>query len=249
MEQKSIRAYFQFGTTTRYLQDVSEGYNLKSDGGVIKNIEYFFETLDDLKLQVTKRAAKKLSSLHDRLSQQEGPSISKTDAEKLKTIIRELRQTLHAEIEGFDAYIVTPKRIATEHLINDISGLFAKDVYAKLPQVAAYDIAEAGKCVAFERPTAAAFHILRAAEDVLRSFYEKVVKQKRITSRMWGPIVIDLRKRTAMKNEAALLNNLDNIRASFRNPTQHPEKIYSMDEVQDLIFLCVDVINRMAAFL
>lgn len=103
--------------------------------------------------------------------------------------------------------------------------------------------------MAFERPTAAAFHILRAAEDVLRSFYEKVVKQKRITSRMWGPIVIDLRKRTAMKNEAALLNNLDNIRASFRNPTQHPEKIYSMDEVQDLIFLCVDVINRMAAFL
>lgn len=136
MEQKSIRAYFQFGTTTRYLQDVSEGYNLKSDGGVIRNIEYFFETLDDLKLQVTKRAAKNLSTLHDRLSQQEGPSISKDDAEKLKTIIRELRQTLHAEIEGFDAYIVTPKRIATEHLINDISGLFAKvslQNYRKLP--------------------------------------------------------------------------------------------------------------------
>ena len=44
-----------------------------------------------------------------------------------------------------------------------------------------------------------------------------------------------------------LLNNLDNIRQSFRNPTQHPEKIYDIQEVQDLWSLCVDVVNRMSS--
>jgi hypothetical protein len=42
-----------------------------------------------------------------------------------------------------------------------------------------------------------------------------------------------------------LLDTLDNIRTNFRNPTNHPEKIFEIDKVQDLIFLCVDSINRM----
>jgi hypothetical protein len=43
-----------------------------------------------------------------------------------------------------------------------------------------------------------------------------------------------------------LLENLTNIRRSLRNPTQHPEKVYVIDDVQDLFGLCVDVIRRMS---
>ena len=43
-----------------------------------------------------------------------------------------------------------------------------------------------------------------------------------------------------------LLENLDLIRRSFRNPTAHPEKSYDIDEAQDLFGLCIDVVNRMA---
>jgi len=42
---------------------------------------------------------------------------------------------------------------------------------------------------------------------------------------------------------------LDNIRRSFRNPTQHPDKIYDIQEVQDLFGLCIDAINRMITLL
>ncbi len=42
-----------------------------------------------------------------------------------------------------------------------------------------------------------------------------------------------------------LLNNLDNIRTSFRNPTQHPDKVYDIQEAQDLFGLSIDVVNRM----
>jgi hypothetical protein len=53
------------------------------------------------------------------------------------------------------------------------------------------------------------------------------------------------KKKTIPKGTDVLLNQLDYIRAQFRNPTQHPDKIYDIQEVQDLWGLCVDVINRM----
>ncbi len=62
---------------------------------------------------------------------------------------------------------------------------------------------------------------------------------------MWGPMIISLRKRKKSRPPDVLLNNLDNIRVSFRNPTQHPEKIYDIQEAQDLFGLCVDVVSRM----
>jgi hypothetical protein len=57
--------------------------------------------------------------------------------------------------------------------------------------------------------------------------------------------VKDLRKRKRTKPFSVLNNHLDNIRDSFRNPTQHPEIRYDIHEVQDLWSVCVDVINRM----
>ena len=66
---------------------------------------------------------------------------------------------------------------------------------------------------------------------------------------MWGPVVTDLRRRPKTKEHTTLYNNLDNIRLSFRNPTQHPEKLYDIHETQDLWHLCAEVINRMARLL
>jgi hypothetical protein len=60
-----------------------------------------------------------------------------------------------------------------------------------------------------------------------------------------GTIVEHLKKRKTSAPPAGLLNNLDNIRVHFRNPTAHPEKVYDIDEVQDLFGLCVEVVNRM----
>lgn len=75
-------------------------------------------------------------------------------------------------------------------------------------------------------------------------FYHSIVKRKRMTIPLWGPTVDALKKRRNPP-PVELLNNLDNIRRSFRNPTQHPEKIYDIQEVQDLFALCVDAIDRM----
>jgi hypothetical protein len=113
-------------------------------------------------------------------------------------------------------------------------------VYAKLPEVAQYDFGEAGKCIAFERPTAAAFHLMRGTEGVLL----RDRKRDRVKPLLWGSMVNDMKNRRR-KPPKELLQNLGNIRESFRNSTQHPEKVYDIQETQDLFGLSVDVVNRM----
>jgi len=248
MIAKSIHGYFQFGTCVRYLQDAQAGYKLgngKDDGNILHNLTAFFRYLNNLNLQVTIRATSELSEFQKVQSRrQQTDRLSTDDASRLRDLIREIRKTLEAEIKGFEAYIVTPKRLDTRKLLQDVSSLLAPGVFGKIPELARFDLAEAGMCIAFERPTAAAFHLLRGTECVLRDFYCVLVKQNR-SEQLWGPIVADLKKRKKAKQHSDLLDHLDHIRKAFRNPTQHPDKVYDIQEVQDLLGLCVDAINRM----
>jgi len=155
----------------------------------------------------------------------------------------DLRNTLFAEAQGNVAFILTDKRIDVNKLLSAVPALMAPGVFDSLPDVARYDFMEAGKCIAFELPTAAAFHLLRGTEGMLRHFYCSLVRRGRVEP-LWGPMVESLRRRRTPP-PAPLLDNLDNIRRSFRNPTQHPDKIYDIQEVQDLFGLCVDAVNRM----
>lgn len=249
MRAQSIRGYYWFGTCLRYLQDVQAGIPLAPEGGgsyVCYNLEMFFQNLHELGLNVTERAAWELKEILTQL-ESKGPETTLTsdEARTLSKAATEVRKTLEAEIYGLEVYVVTPKRLDVKRLIEDPGSLFAPKVFGKLPSIAQYDLSEAAKCIAFERSTAAAFHILRATEDVLRDFYKALARQKRVDL-MWGPMVSDLKKRPKAKKHQVLLTHLDNIRLSFRNPTQHPEATYDIHEVQDLWGLCVDAINRMA---
>lgn len=248
MQSKPISRYIFFGTALRYLQDVKTGWRVHGDGRIPENVNEFLACLDEFELPVTQRAARELVELKDELAKSGSDhQLTSDEARKLNETMNALRKTLFAEAKGNIAFIVVDKRIDVNKLLSDVPALMAPGVFESLPDVAQYDLMEAGKCIAFERPTAAAFHLLRGTEAMLRHFYCSVVKRKRVEL-LWGPMVKSLRERRKPP-PAALLDNLDNIRRSFRNPTQHPDKIYDIQEVQDLFGLCVDVLNRMAALL
>jgi hypothetical protein len=98
----------------------------------------------------------------------------------------------------------------------------------------------------FEEATAAAFHLMRGTEAVLRDLYVRWVKRDRIPEpRMWGLMINHLRKRNSAPPKV-LLDHLDGIRTNFRNPTQHPDATYDIHEAQDLFSVCVDAVNRAA---
>lgn len=246
MQSVTLYRYWQFGTGFRYLQDAKEGYSIHGPNVVIGNIEALLRKLEELNLRVTIRAAVDLRSLLKDLKATPGDSkLDVTQARKLSSTIRALRQTLEAELKGVNAYVVSPKRIDVERLVSDPASLFAPDVFTSLSELARFDISEAAKCIAFERPTAAAFHLMRATEEALRNYYCHFVRRDRLSVMTWGPMVQALQKHRHAKKHEVLNKNLDNIRTSFRNPTQHPDKIYDIHEVQDLWGLCVEVINRM----
>jgi hypothetical protein len=244
MEEKALTRYLSFGTCLRYLQDVRDGMIIQGKDHIFQNLERFFEHLESLNLQVTSRTTGKLEEIKNEFEGLPLDSmLSKEQAASLREEMSSIRKTLVAELGGMSAYITTPKRIDVERLTKDVSKLFSAGIFGLLPDIAKEDFSEAGKCIAFERATAAAFHILRGTEGELRSFYKKRIARKRTR----GSMVQDLRKHPKIvKKYDVLLDHLDNIRRSFRNPTAHPEKFYDIDEVQNLWNLCVDAVDRMA---
>lgn len=249
MRSKPIWDYIFFGTSLRYLQDAKEGWTVHGVGHVLENIDSFFSCLEEFELPVTQRAAYGVAQLRDELAESDSDDgLTSAEADRLTQLMNDVRKTLDAESIGSVAFIVVEKRIDVNKLLSDVPALMAPGVFDALPDIAQYDLMEAGKCIAFELPTAAAFHLLRGSESMLRRFYCSIVKRNRVEP-MWGPMVQSLRKRKTKPPPKPLLDNLDNIRRSFRNPTQHPEKVYDIQEVQDLFPLCVDVLNRMVTFL
>lgn len=249
MQPKPISGYIFFGTALRFLQDVREGYSLKDNGFYYDNLKYFLNNLDKLDLKVTKRASYKLFVLLEKYKKKnKNYKLTLEDAAELKEIISDVRKTLDAESEGLFTFIVTEKRMDLNKLLNNVDKLFSFGVFDKLSEIAKYDLIEAGKCITFELPTSAAFHILRATEDTLKNFYCSVVKRNRVKDYTWGNIIKSLRSKKGLITLKTLFDNLDNIRFNFRNPTQHPESIYNIDNAQDLFGICIDVINRMITY-
>lgn len=246
MQEKSIAEYYYFGTCYRYLVDADANHPIKGDHVILENLNNFLNRLDKLGLVVTKRAAVDLRKIRDELTvSDDGELLGNDRAAELRKAALDLRTTLNAEIVGIKAFVISAKKISVDNLLNKMSSLFNPGVFDSFPEIAQYDFSEAGKCIAFERPTSAAFHILRGTEANLRFYYRGMIRQKRINNEMWGPIVQNLKVRNQTKKHVVLNNHLDNIRLSFRNPTQHPEAIYDIHESQDLLSVCIDVNNRM----
>jgi hypothetical protein len=247
MKTQTPHAFYRLGSSLRYLLDAKVGWLVKGETKIHSNILGVIKNVEELQLPVTLCALQKLRKLEESLGgAKPEDTLSKEQATELHDAARSVREVVNAELKSLIVYAITPKKFPTDRLIADMSFLFPNGVYAQLSALAQYDIAEAGKCIAFERPTAAAFHLLRATEDALKDFYCFAIKNNRVGSLMMGTMISDMRQKRKTKHLSDLIACLDNIRSSYRNPTQHPEKIYDMDEVQNLLGLCADAMTKLS---
>lgn len=242
MLEKPLTYLLIMGSQQEFLERVANESTDAKD--TAEAIAEFLTSLEELGLTVTLRAAAKLRTMHGKLSKQPADSkLRKADHEHLRGIMKVLWPTLSAEGQGTIAYIISERRFPIERLIGGVDKLFAEGVFKKLPIISQEDFSESAKCLAFERGTAAAFHMLRGTESILKHYYCSKISRKR-ASLMWGPMVASMRNYPRRFPEP-LLNHLDHIRNSFRNPTAHPEKSFDIDEAQDLFSICIEVANRM----
>jgi len=137
---------------------------------------------------------------------------------------------------------------------------FGADVDAKFPQLRK-DIAEAGKCFALDRHTAAVFHLMRVLESGVGEFAKKLgvtldVKDTwgNILQKIDAPIKSLLRTSPAEKEyrEACqgLSSGLNSIKEAWRNPTMHEiAASYNEEEALDIWNLTGMFMRRLAKIL
>lgn len=247
MQGTPIYQYFQFGYNYKILRHHMQGRNIRgAENSLESSIKEFLAVLSDLNLLVTEAAARGLQELLAEVQgMPEGAVVDRLLAERVTEAVDKLDTTLDAELTQREAFVVTPKRFDVEMLLRGPRKLLAPNTAEKMPAMARFDFASACRCIAFGLPTAAAFHLMRGVEGMLREYYCAVVKRNRCEPMNWGPMIQHLRKRRAPP-PATMLDHLDHLRTNFRNPTQHPDARYDAEEAQDLLAVAVDTLNRLA---
>ena len=83
---------------------------------------------------------------------------------------------LSGELAVQPVYHIWPIRAYdTERLVAEGETIFSADARKEFNEEEIYNLKEAGKCLAFQIPTAAAFHMFRCVEFLIRRYYETVV--------------------------------------------------------------------------
>lgn len=151
---------------------------------------------------------------------------------------------LTAEMNVCNAYFVTKKRgYDISDLINQAQVLFSPELVSKVPE-AVPDIQQAGKCIAFEVPTAAGFHLMRGLELVLRLYFDAVAKgEARPISNNWGDyLAIMTQKNLGDPKAIAVLRQIKDL---HRNEFIHPETTLTLDEAIGLLGIAQSAIAYM----
>jgi hypothetical protein len=108
------------------------------------------------------------------------------------------------------------------------------------------DLKDAGRCVAFEVPTAAAFHLFRATEATAKAYILAVrgtpVTAKEKNKGLGGYKAI----LESLKVDDRILNALEQLVKLHRNPTIHPDVHVTNEEVRATLGMVESVISVMA---
>ena len=255
MKKVEIFTYYSFGYNYYILLNESSNYTNQK---FLESINDYLKFISNLNLKVTKSSLdlqnfeEQIDTLKKKCRGQS--KTAKVSVELHKTIISKIKdadKTLDAELSILTAfYIQNNKRVSTEFLENRIDKLFSNDVFENLPEIAVYDFQEAGKCLLFNRFTACAFHILRGTEDTLKYYYQLLLDVVPKENQTWFNFYEEIEKGITSgtitpKPSEELMINLNSLRRFYRNKTQHPQMIYTSDDVQDLMFLCIKTVNEM----
>ena len=245
MQVQNAYGYVHIGLNLRMLRGATKSYkaqNYKKEWTTLK------ANLQKLKFPVSSAwlTGTSATAFEKELMAFDDESQLEDLAPKVTKVAVDLETVVFAEALTKSVYVLADRRFQTSYLLSQPEKLLKDGAYGKLEPIAQADIASACRCILFGEATAAAFHILRATEAVLKSYYMLHRKTKRLDKPMWGPMTDQLRAKKRDKPPANLLESLDLVRKAYRNPTQHPEAVYEIDNAQDLMGVCLDLIGKMA---
>lgn len=165
-------------------------------------------------------------------------------------------ETLHGRIQdemGLELFFHVPSEYAKYY--NSTEGIFGSDVLDKFPS-AVYDISESGKCLAFERSTASVFHLMRVMESGLKSLARGLdipyaPSWESYLSQIQGRIDAKHKKKGIRwkKDEPyfkEIAGDLIAVKTCWRNPTMHIDRVYTLEEAQNILYAVKTFMQRLA---
>jgi len=249
MKALTLLQYISLGSNLEYLRMVEIGTSVHGENYILYNINTLIDFIEESDFTVTKQAITILKQFKEKLEKtSKDHSLEKSEKEELYKIMEKLTFVVNAESTTKYAFFISEKRIDVNKLLFKIESLFAENVFDFLLSDIQYDFKESGKCIAFGRSTASAFHILRGLEGLIRYVLKNLSPDTDTSQMNWSPLITHL-KSLSIPELRIVLDNLDRIRANYRNPTNHPEKIYDIEEAQDLFNICVGVVNDIMGYL
>lgn len=159
------------------------------------------------------------------------------------------QNVLAAEFNGSATFFVpqrwgyhTPTLIMDAAICADLAGR------PDFTGTALVDLREAGKCLAFEMPTACGFHAARSVEAILQRYYEVFIGPLPERGQM-GPLLAKLEKAQEAgalpRPDPRTLRTLREIKDLDRNPLAHPDATLDMLDAKALFELAGIAISRM----
>lgn len=175
-------------------------------------------------------------------------TLNQADVANLQHLLQCFEIVLQAEFSRRDIFAVSKKGLySTTDLIESGEGMVSLSARERMPELI-LDLHAAGRCVAFELPTAAAFHLYRAAEAATK-VYILAVRGTPVSDterkRGLGGYANCLKQRDLNVDER-IYTSLEQLVRLHRNPGIHPDQHISSAEVIGTIGMVVSVIEVMA---
>lgn len=259
MDRLNLPFFYQLGAAVKPLTDMQVGqiddFSIVIAGveaaGTIRTLLNTFGSLTVCKASADNFLASLDTLMEQWRQDRKLPEEQRAKAEtfsdaRLLTMInaaKEFQTIATAELQTLAAYHITEKALfSTTRLVERAENILPQDMLQDVPQEAREDINQAGRCLAFDLPTAVGFHTWRAVETVLVMYCKEFgISPKR---KDWGSYIAALKTSRADPTTIAVL---DQIRALHRNPTMHPEIVLSIDEATGLFGIAPSAIVAMVA--
>jgi len=154
--------------------------------------------------------------------------------------LTEFQTVLGAECPTLDVYFISQKRaFDMRTIIKEAERILSRTHILDLDQGTIDDIREAGKCLAYEVPTAVCFHVFRAIERVGLKYFP-ILGVTEPKNRSLGILIDELKK---LNVESKIIEILKHMKDNYRNPIIHPEEFVTNDQAADLFTFAISVIG------
>ena len=254
-----ISALNRIGTMGSGLKDMTQrALFLKHDiDGLKEAVELVRQRAEELGLPASIEASKRIHVIFARATQEtrdghELAVFNKIDTPMLGGSFGSLVTSFRDETAGRFALVIPTSKV---ELYEQKRPPFGAEVDTKFRTRGRDEIAEASKCLALRRPTACAFHLMRAVECALDAMRLSLGlrEPEKSGEKTWGAVLGTIQTEIENKDKLThtpqwsssddrrvfrrMLASLNDFKENWRDPTMHLESTYTEEQAEHLFAL------------